>query len=128
MNDLDRRRGTEPAVGIRQGRVAGTARRRAWRVDREATDEMTSKAAAQSTIFLATLLALLTACRSTAPTPTPVDDTAITASIKARLAADGDLSAFNVDVTTNAGVVTLQGRVKTEEIKLKAERIANATN
>jgi osmotically-inducible protein OsmY len=89
---------------------------------------MRRKVAIQGSLFLVTLLALLSACRSAAPAPTPVDDTAITAAIKAKLAADGNLNAFIVDVTTNGGVVTLQGRVKTEESKLKAERIANATN
>jgi hyperosmotically inducible periplasmic protein len=87
-----------------------------------------SKAAVQTAAFLVASLALLAACQTTAPSPAPIDDTAITASIKAKLAADGDLNPFDIDVTTNAGVVTLQGRVKTEEIKFRAERVASGMN
>jgi osmotically-inducible protein OsmY len=87
-----------------------------------------SKAAVQTAALLVVALALIVACHSTAPNQAPIDDAAITASIKAKLAADGALNPFDIDVTTNAGVVTLQGRVKTEEIKFKAERAAGATN
>ena len=59
---------------------------------------------------------------------TQVDDAAITASVKAKLAADGDINPFNIDVDTNEGVVTLQGRVDKEEARTKAEQLARETD
>lgn len=66
----------------------------------------------------------LSACSSTRTPGTQVDDAGITAAIKAKFAADGDINPFNIDVDTNEGVVTLQGRVEKEEARVKAERIA----
>jgi osmotically-inducible protein OsmY len=74
------------------------------------------------------LMLALTACKSAEPARKPVDDAAITAKIKAKLAADGDINPFNIDVTANEGVVTLQGRVKKEASKIKAERYASETD
>jgi osmotically-inducible protein OsmY len=88
---------------------------------------MRSRGAIQRGVVLLALT-LLAGCSTPQPARTPVDDTAITASIKAKLAADGDLNPFDIDVTTNHGVVTLQGRVKNEEAKVKAERYASAAN
>ena len=70
----------------------------------------------------------LTGCSSTRSAGTQVDDAAITAKVKAKLAADGEMNPFNIDVDTNEGVVTLQGRVKTEENRTTAERLARETN
>jgi osmotically-inducible protein OsmY len=67
------------------------------------------------------------ACSSTKSAPTQVDDAAITARVKAKLAADGDINPFNIDVDTNLGVVTLQGRVKKEDTRSKAEQYARQT-
>lgn len=78
-------------------------------------------------LALATLLAL-GACSSTQSVGTQVDDAAITASVKAKLAADGDINPFNIDVDTNEGVVTLQGRVDKVEAKTKAEQLARGTD
>ncbi|MES1240300.1 MAG: BON domain-containing protein [Acidobacteriota bacterium] len=70
----------------------------------------------------------LGACSSTRSPGTQVDDAAITAAVKAKLAADGDINPFNIDVDTNEGVVTLQGRVEKEEARTKAEQLARDTN
>jgi hyperosmotically inducible periplasmic protein len=55
-----------------------------------------------------------------------VDDSLITASIKADLLKDPGLSAFRVDVTTLKGEVTLNGDVDTEAAKDRAGRLALA--
>ncbi len=80
-------------------------------------------------LCLALMLALALGACSTAKSPgTKVDDAEITAKVKAKLAADGDINPFNIDVDTNEGEVTLQGRVKKEETRTKAERYARGTN
>lgn len=82
-----------------------------------------------SVVCLALVMALtLGACSSTKSAGTQVDDAAITAKVKAKLAADGDVNPFNIDVDTNEGVVTLQGRVAKEEARTKAEQIARDTD
>ena len=82
-----------------------------------------------SVVVLALVMALgLVACSSTRTAGTQVDDSAITASVKAKLAADGDINPFNIDVDTNEGVVTLQGRVVKEEARTKAEQLARETD
>ena len=54
-------------------------------------------------------------------------DAAITASIKADQLKDPDLSAIKIDVDTRDGVVTLNGVVKDEAAKKRAEQLAQAT-
>jgi osmotically-inducible protein OsmY len=78
--------------------------------------------------FTLAMLMVLGACKSTSTPGTQVDDAAITASVKAKLAADGDINPFNIDVDTNEGVVTLQGRVEKEEARTKAEQLARETD
>jgi len=70
----------------------------------------------------------LSACSSTRTAGRQVDDAGITAKVKAKLAADGDINPFNIDVDTNEGVVTLQGRVAKEEARTKAEQLARDTD
>ena len=77
--------------------------------------------------FVLMLALALGACSSTKTAGTQVDDAAITAKVKAKLAADGDINPFNIDVDTNEGVVTLQGRVAKEEARTKAEQLAHDT-
>ena len=74
------------------------------------------------------VLLALGACSSTRTPGTQVDDAAITAAVKAKLAADGDINPFNIDVDTNEGVVTLQGRVEKEAARTKAEELARETS
>jgi osmotically-inducible protein OsmY len=78
--------------------------------------------------FALAILLTLGACSSTQTVGTQVDDAAITASVKAKLAADGDINPFNIDVDTNEGVVTLQGRVDKNEARVKAEQLARETD
>ena len=53
-----------------------------------------------------------------------VDDTRITASVKAKLVADKASNLTRVDVDTNRGTVYLNGSVETPEQKAQAERLA----
>jgi len=78
--------------------------------------------------FTLAIVLVLGACSSTTTTGTKIDDAAITASVKAKLATDGDINPFNIDVDTNEGVVTLQGRVEKEEARTKAEQLARETD
>jgi len=75
------------------------------------------------------VLALLSgACSTAQPVKEqPADDATITTKVKAKLATDGDINPFNINVDTNEGVVTLQGRVKKAETRVKAERYARET-
>ena len=81
-----------------------------------------------SALGLGLVFALLSgACSTTQPAQGPVDDASITSKVKAKLAADGDINPFNINVDTNEGVVTLQGQVKKAEIRTRAERYARET-
>ena len=71
---------------------------------------------------------VLTGCSSMQPAKVQLDDAEITTAVKAKLAADPDVAAVQVDVTTNESVVTLTGRVKTSEERDKAVQIARETN
>lgn len=55
-------------------------------------------------------------------------DARTTATIKAKLAADPDLSAINISVTTTAGQVTLSGKVASPELIGKAIALALETD
>jgi hyperosmotically inducible protein len=70
----------------------------------------------------------LGACSSTRTPGEQLDDAAITSQVKAKFTADGDINPFNIDVDTNEGVVTLQGRVEKQEARTKAERLARETD
>ena len=66
----------------------------------------------------------------TVGSPTPgemLDDRALTATVKAKLAASAQINPFNVEVSTSRGVVSLVGRVRTAEDRAEAERIARNT-
>jgi hyperosmotically inducible protein len=79
-------------------------------------------------LALTALLTFAAACKTTEPVRMQIDDKAITTKVKAKMAADLDMNPFNVDVDTNEGVVTLQGRVKKEETRRKAEDYARDTD
>lgn len=76
-------------------------------------------------LLLTSLLA--TACMSSVSPERQVKDSEITASVKTRLAADPDVAAINIDVDTLEGVVTLSGRVKTQDERAEAEELARGT-
>lgn len=78
---------------------------------------------------LALLAALpLAACNSTQPAGAQVKDSAITAKIKTKLAADPEINPFNISVETNEGTVYLMGRVRDEYQKKEAEELARKTD
>ena len=79
-------------------------------------------------VFALVLAVGLTACSSNRTPGTQVDDAAITASVKAKLAADTEINPFNIDVDANEGVVTLQGRVEKAEARTRAEELARETD
>jgi hyperosmotically inducible periplasmic protein len=80
-------------------------------------------------IVLAVTAAILLfgACSSTRTVGEQVDDGWITTKIESKLAGDPEVSAFNVDVDTLDGVVTLKGAVKSQEAKAQAEEHARET-
>jgi osmotically-inducible protein OsmY len=57
-----------------------------------------------------------------------VDDTALVVKIKAKLTASNDLNPFNINVDAEDGVVTLMGRVESQDKKDLAGRIARETD
>ena len=56
-----------------------------------------------------------------------VDDVMISSKVKAKLIANSEIKAGDIDVSSSQGVVTLIGRVSSEAIKNEAERIARGT-
>lgn len=56
-----------------------------------------------------------------------VDDVMISSKVKAKLIANSNIRAGDIDVSSSQAVVTLIGRVKSETIKSDAERIARGT-
>ena len=78
-----------------------------------------------SAVLIAVLM-LAVGCQSmTGKTAgTNVDDTAVTASVKAKLVADKPTNLTRVDVDTNHGTVYLNGSVESPEQKARAEQLA----
>lgn len=71
---------------------------------------------------LFTVFALsLAACSTTQSAGDQVDDSAIHASIKAKLTADRFSNIVNVDINVTNGVVTLAGEVPNAKVKAEAE-------
>ena len=54
-------------------------------------------------------------------------DAAITARVKAKLAADPEVAAVHIDVDTLDGVVTLSGRVESSAVRDEADKLARGT-
>jgi osmotically-inducible protein OsmY len=80
--------------------------------------------------FVAALLAgsgVVSGCSSTQTASTQADDALITAKVKSKLAADPEVSAMNLNVSTSEGEVTLTGRVKTENARREAVKLARDT-
>src|SRR5215210_6905572 len=57
-----------------------------------------------------------------------LDDATLTATVKAKLAADPDVTAYTIDVDTTGAVVTLSGRVETAAESAEAEKLARDTD
>ena len=54
----------------------------------------------------------------------PVTDDAIYDQVRIRLANDREVGGHAIDVKVHKGVVELSGKVKTEKVKAKAEKVA----
>ena len=63
----------------------------------------------------------------TTRTGAAVSDAAITTKVKAKFAADNEVSATNIHVDTDNGVVKLSGTAKSQDEAAKAESIAKST-
>ena len=71
----------------------------------------------------------LAACKTTSSPHRQVDDSAIKASVKAKLAADVRLSTLtNVEVNSTDGIVTLAGKVRSEEERRMAGEVARSVD
>ena len=71
------------------------------------------------------VMLLMVACQSTTGRTLGenIDDTGITAAVKAKLATEKISTLTRIDVDTNQGVVALNGTVQTEAMKARAEQI-----
>jgi hyperosmotically inducible protein len=79
-------------------------------------------------VVLALTLAFgLVACATNRPAGEQMDDAAITATVKTKLAADPQVNPFEIDVDTMDGVVTLSGTVDSQEEKSEAGKLARNT-
>lgn len=93
-------------------------------------ERLTSRLLPISLLGLAAVLMVATqiGCATTRPVGTQMDDKAISAEVKGKLAADPDVKASEIDVDTINGEVRLSGTVATEAQKREAEKIARSTN
>ena len=89
---------------------------------------MSKKQLAFMTLLAVVGLFGLAACSTTQPVSEQIDDAAITAAVKAKFAADPEVSAIDIDVDTNEGVVTLSGRVETADQSREAAKLAADTD
>lgn len=69
----------------------------------------------------------LAGCRTTAPAEQQIDEAEITTKVKAKLIADPQVAAFNIDVDTLGCELTLSGEVKEAVAKSEAEKLAKDT-
>jgi hyperosmotically inducible periplasmic protein len=98
---------------------------------------LTPKAALLAAMMAAVSLTTLTACESTRSTAKAqpresvgeyVDDATITTKVKAALAKDPDVKAYQVNVETYKGVVQLSGFVDSEANVRRAAQVAQGVS
>ena len=79
-----------------------------------------------SVVVIVAILVLVVGCQTLTgkSAGTNVDDTAVTASVKAKLVADKPANLTRVDVDTNQGTVYLNGTVDSPEQRARAEQLA----
>jgi hyperosmotically inducible protein len=68
------------------------------------------------------------ACSTNQSASKQIDDAAITAEVKTKLAADPEVAAHNIDVDTLNGVVTLSGIVDSAAERDEAAKLARNTD
>jgi hyperosmotically inducible periplasmic protein len=110
--------GTSPAFLVNAARVCGAAR---------STQEVGSMARMYRALAaIVAVLTLTAGCQTTTgkTAGTVVDDSSITASVKAKLVADKPANLTRVDVDTNNGTVYLNGVVDTPAQRARAEELA----
>ena len=66
-------------------------------------------------------------CSTTQTVGEELDDATLTTRVEAKLTGDSEVSAFNVDVDTNEGVVRLSGEVEKPEARAEAEKLTRET-
>ena len=83
----------------------------------------------RTSLFLAATLTLfITGCASLdTDAPLDMDDTAIERNVEERLAFDGVTARENISVDVEDGVVTLNGSVQEDTVRLRAIGIARST-
>lgn len=74
------------------------------------------------------LFVAILGCSSTRSVGTQIDDATITTRLKAALTGDDVVRARDIDVDTLDGVVTLSGRVHSEEESARAEELARGVD
>jgi len=81
------------------------------------------------TVAVLALVSFAAACKTTTSPGTQVDDAAIKASVKAKMAADVRLSTLtNIEVNSTNGVVTLAGQVESESDRAQAAAVARSVD
>lgn len=95
--------------------------------------KVSPKAALVAAIVAVTSLSALTACESTTPRGREsvgeyMDDATITTKVKAALAQDPNVKAYQVNVETYKGVVQLSGFVDSEANVRRAAQVAQGVN
>ena len=73
-------------------------------------------------------LVMTAACNTNQPADEQMSDASITAKVKSKFATDSDVSALNIDVDTQDGVVYLIGRVQNDAERREAQRLAEETS
>lgn len=85
----------------------------------------------RTAILMLSFAALLPACavwRDQEPVGAYVDDTTLTTRVKAKFAANKEVSAMSISVETMKGVVQLAGFAKSGEERAMAEKLARNTS
>ena len=81
------------------------------------------------TVAVLTLVCFVASCKTTTSAGRQIDDAAIKASVKAKMAADVRLSTLtNIEVNSTNGVVTLAGQVENESDRAQAAAVARSVD
>jgi hyperosmotically inducible protein len=81
------------------------------------------------TVAVLVLVGFVVSCKTTTSAGRQVDDAAIKASVKAKMAADVRLSTLtNIEVNSTNGVVTLAGQVGSEADRAQAAAVARSVD
>jgi osmotically-inducible protein OsmY len=103
------------------------------RMQRASRGEIAMRISQRSSLLLSVIpmiaLALVFgACSTNQSASKQIDDAAITAEVKTKLAADPEVAAHNIDVDTLNGVVTLSGIVDSAAERDEAAKLARNTD